>query len=98
LNKSYDKLLRAETNLNLGSLKFQKLSSNFQSSIINNSQVFVKAKNLLSGNEFFLSKNDFENRKFGMQEMYQDYMEEGDDWNKDEEVCGVQIKNEMHCL
>ena len=43
----------------------------------------IKAKNLLTGNEFFLTKTDFKNRRFGMQEMYQGYMDEDDDWDKD---------------
>ena len=49
-------------------------------------QVFVKAKNLVNRNEFMLAKSDFENRKFGMQEMYQAYMEEEEEWDKQEEV------------
>lgn len=49
-------------------------------------QVFVKAKNLVSGNEYFLDKDDFEDRRYGMQEMYQNYMEEDENWDQERKV------------
>ena len=45
----------------------------------------------MTENEYFLEKTDFENRRFGMQEMYQAYMEEDDDWDKEQEVRSGQF-------
>lgn len=40
----------------------------------------VKAKNMFNGTEFLWDRNKFINRKFLMQEMYQDYTE-GVEWD-----------------
>ena len=39
----------------------------------------MKAKNLLTNSEHVWARNEFVNRKYAMQEVYQAYMEE-DDW------------------
>ncbi|XP_076810506.1 kinesin-like protein KIF28 isoform X2 [Clavelina lepadiformis] len=45
-------------------------------------EVSVKAKKLTNGNEFVWGRNDFIDRKFAMQEVYQMYVEEDEDWDK----------------
>ena len=44
-------------------------------------QVMVKMRNLDNGNEFLLDRNKFINRKYLMQEMYQNFMEGDKDWD-----------------
>uniref|UniRef100_A0A8W8LYM8 Kinesin-like protein n=1 Tax=Magallana gigas TaxID=29159 RepID=A0A8W8LYM8_MAGGI len=44
-------------------------------------EVMVKIRNLESGNEWLWDRNKFINRKFLMQEMYQNYVEGADDWD-----------------
>ncbi|KAK7109967.1 hypothetical protein V1264_013913 [Littorina saxatilis] len=44
-------------------------------------EVMVKMKNLENGNEFLLDRNKFINRKYLMQEMYQNFMEGDKDWD-----------------
>lgn len=41
----------------------------------------VKMRNLENGNEWLWDRNKFINRKFLMQEMYQNYVEGADDWD-----------------
>lgn len=41
----------------------------------------MKIRNLESGNEWLWDRNKFINRKFLMQEMYQNYVEGADDWD-----------------
>ncbi|KAK3726716.1 hypothetical protein RRG08_017023 [Elysia crispata] len=48
-------------------------------------EVMVKMKNLMNGNYWLLNRNDFINRKYLMQEMYQSYMEGDSDWDKPKE-------------
>ena len=42
----------------------------------------VKMRNLVNGNYWLLHRNDFINRKYLMQEMYQSYMEGDSNWDK----------------
>ncbi|KAK7465940.1 hypothetical protein BaRGS_00037478 [Batillaria attramentaria] len=44
-------------------------------------EVMVKMKNLENGNEWLLDRNKFINRKYLMQEMYQNFMEGDKDWD-----------------
>ena len=44
-------------------------------------QVMVKMRNLDNGNEWLLDRNKFINRKYLMQEMYQNFMEGDKDWD-----------------
>ncbi|KAK3102002.1 hypothetical protein FSP39_008034, partial [Pinctada imbricata] len=44
-------------------------------------QVMVKMRQLETGNEWMWDRNKFINRKFLMQEMYQNYVEGADDWD-----------------
>ncbi|XP_076461788.1 kinesin-like protein KIF28 [Babylonia areolata] len=44
-------------------------------------EVMVKMRNLDNGNEFMLDRNKFINRKYLMQEMYQNFMEGDKDWD-----------------
>ncbi|KAL8576237.1 hypothetical protein ACOMHN_006160 [Nucella lapillus] len=44
-------------------------------------EVMVKMRNLDNGNEFLLDRNKFINRKYLMQEMYQNFMEGDKDWD-----------------
>nr|XP_022300390.1 kinesin-like protein KIF28P isoform X2 [Crassostrea virginica] len=44
-------------------------------------EVMVKMRNLENGNEWLWDRNKFINRKFLMQEMYQNYVEGADDWD-----------------
>ncbi|XP_056000812.1 kinesin-like protein KIF28P isoform X2 [Ostrea edulis] len=44
-------------------------------------EVMVKLRNLENGNEWLWDRNKFINRKFLMQEMYQNYVEGADDWD-----------------
>lgn len=46
----------------------------------------VKMTNPKTGNEWMWDRNKFINRKFLMQEMYQNYIEGEDDWDLPE-VC-----------
>ncbi|ELU00840.1 hypothetical protein CAPTEDRAFT_171489 [Capitella teleta] len=48
-------------------------------------EVCVKVKNMALGNEFLWDRNTFINRKFLMQEMYQNYVEGDQDWNRPKE-------------
>nr|XP_039267271.1 kinesin-like protein KIF28P [Styela clava] len=48
-------------------------------------EVLIKAKNLENGNEFLWDQNKFINRKYIMQEMYQNYSEGDDDWDYEKE-------------
>ncbi|GFR94491.1 kinesin-like protein [Elysia marginata] len=48
-------------------------------------EVMVKMRNLVTGNYWLLHRNDFINRKYLMQEMYQSYMEGDADWDKSKE-------------
>lgn len=41
----------------------------------------MKIRNLESSNEWLWDRNKFINRKFLMQEMYQNYVEGADDWD-----------------
>ena len=41
----------------------------------------VKMKNLENGNEFMMDRNKFINRKYLMQEMYQNFTEGDKDWD-----------------
>ena len=43
-------------------------------------EVMVKVKNLKTNHEWTWDRNKFINRKYLMQEMYQNYIE-GDDWD-----------------
>ncbi|KAL5006291.1 hypothetical protein ScPMuIL_015097 [Solemya velum] len=44
-------------------------------------EVMVKMKNLGNGNEWMWDRNKFTNRKFLMQEMYQNFIDGDDDWD-----------------
>ena len=44
-------------------------------------QVCVKMRNLGNDTEFMWDRSKFINRKFLMQEMYQDYVNGDDDWD-----------------
>nr|CAB3259098.1 kinesin-like protein KIF28P [Phallusia mammillata] len=48
-------------------------------------EVSIKARNLVTGHDYMWDKNEFINRKYAMQEMYQMYVEEDDDWKKDQD-------------
>ncbi|XP_041367866.1 kinesin-like protein KIF28P [Gigantopelta aegis] len=50
-----------------------------------NTEVMVKMKNLDNDNEWMLDRNDFINRKYLMQEMYQNYMEGAPDWDVEQD-------------
>uniref|UniRef100_A0A2C9KML9 Kinesin-like KIF1-type domain-containing protein n=2 Tax=Biomphalaria TaxID=6525 RepID=A0A2C9KML9_BIOGL len=45
------------------------------------SEVMVQLRNLENGNSWLLSRNNFINRKYLMQEMFQNYTEGDPDWN-----------------
>ncbi|XP_046350118.2 kinesin-like protein KIF28P isoform X2 [Haliotis rufescens] len=48
-------------------------------------EVNVKMRNLVNGNEWMFDRNNFINRKFLMQEMYQNFMEGSKDWDVERE-------------
>lgn len=44
-------------------------------------QIKVRMKNMETGNWWMFDKNDFINRKYMMQDMYQNYMDGDKDWD-----------------
>ncbi|XP_078483346.1 kinesin-like protein KIF28 isoform X2 [Ciona intestinalis] len=48
-------------------------------------EVCIKAKNLLTDNEYMWSRPNFVDRKYGMQDMYQRFVEEEDGWEQNED-------------
>ena len=44
-------------------------------------EIWVKLQDESTGNVYYIPKAEFMNRKFEMQEMYQDYLEDNPNWN-----------------
>ena len=61
------------------------------------SQVFVKVKQLESGYEWFWTRQKFINRKYVMQEMYEDF-EDGGSWDVPAERDPFLESPETECL
>ena len=57
----------------------------------------IKAKNLVTGNEYMWGKDDFIDRKYAMQEIYQKYIDEDEDWNQNKVFCDKRWQK-MECL
>ena len=55
----------------------------------------MKMKNLANDNEWLWDKNKFINRKYIMQEMYQNYTD-GDEWNVDKVKADLQSAVRAH--
>ena len=55
-------------------------------------QVMVKMRNLDNNNEWMFDRHNFINRKYLMQEMYQNYMEGSPDWDVEQVAHSLEYR------